>query len=163
MKKIGLALIVTISMVQFSMAQEYKVALGVKGGYPVVGSFDVKYFFAGLNAVEARIGGSPNEVYIQGLYERNFVIGHGFEWYFGLGGHVGFWTYRPGQLGYYYDGDYYDSGAYTGFDALGGCEYTFEKFPLNLSADLGPVFDVAPYVRVGFGGNIAARFAIGRN
>jgi hypothetical protein len=158
MKKIGLAAIFMIGLFLTSFGQEYKTAIGIKGGFPYYGSLDIKHYF-GSAAGEFRLGGGRYDFFIQGLYERNFGISDGLEWYWGLGGHLGFWNYGYNK-GFYHDNKYYDSGAYFGVDGVLGLEYTFSEIPLNLAIDAGPAINVFPFVRGYFGAAIAARFAI---
>lgn len=162
MKKIALLVLLSFLGWKAADAQEYKVALGLKGGiigapYQEAGSVDVKWFFAGMNALEGRVGFAPNFVFAQALYERNFNIAEGFNWYLGAGLNAGAFTYPYGHA-YYYNDHYYNDGGFVGIDFLGGLEYTF-PFRLNLAADLGPTVRVGPYVQPGVSANIAARYA----
>lgn len=140
--------------------QSYKTAIGVKFGYPYWGSFDIKHDFGGAYG-EFRVGGSNHDFILQGLFEKNYEIQSGFEWYWGVGGHVGFWNYGYNN-GYYnkHNGKYYDSGAYVGVDAVLGLEYTFTEIPLNLAIDFGPSANLAPVGYVYFWGGFAVRYAI---
>jgi len=163
MKKIGLIGCFVLGMLMTTFGQQYKTAIGVKGGYPYYGSLNIKHFF-GSSAGEFRLGGGRNDFFIQGLYEKNFDLGSGFEWYWGVGGHLGFWNYGYNNgynyKGHYYKDKYYDNGVYGGLDAVLGLEYTFEAIPINIAIDCGPSVNIFPYVQGYFGGAIAARFAI---
>lgn len=160
MKKIGLAVLLTFGLLTFSYGQQYKTAIGIKGGFPYYGSLDLKHYF-GSAAGEFRLGGGRYDFFLQGLYERNYALGGeaGLEWYWGVGGHLGFWNYGHHQ-GWHHNDKYYDNGVYGGIDAVIGIEYTFQEFPLNLALDCGPAINLFPFVRGYFGGAIAARFAI---
>lgn len=145
-------------MTLLGMSQGYKTAIGLKGGYPYFGSLDLKHNF-GKAYGEFRLGGGSHNFFIQGLYEKNAELSDGVEWYWGVGGHLGFWNYSY-NTGYIHNGIYYDSGANGGIDGLVGLEYTFTDFPLNLALDAGPTVFLFPYVATSFTVNVAARFAI---
>lgn len=158
MKRIGLTGAFVLGMLLTSFGQQYKTAIGIKGGFPYYGSLDIKHYF-GKAAGEFRLGGGHHDFFLQGLYEKNYDLGSGFEWYWGVGAHLGFWNYNNNN-GFYHEGKYYDSGSYGGLDAVLGLEYTFTEIPLNIAVDAGPAVNIFPYVNGYFGAAIAARFAI---
>lgn len=135
-------------------AQQYKTAIGFKGGFPGYGSINVKHFLHDFTAIEAKVGGAGNAIFLQGLYEINKPLQDNFEWYLGGGADLGIWT-----TNYVYDNNYYTGGNF-GLDGIVGLEYTFSDFPLNLAFDMGPTIRVFPYVGFGWGGGFAARFAL---
>lgn len=96
-------------------------------------------------------------MWLQGLYEINNDLGSGFDWYYGIGADLGFWT---GHDYYHHYHDRYYNGAYGGVDGVIGIEYTFSEIPLNLALDAVPTIRVFPYVGFNFYGNFAIRFAI---
>lgn len=135
-------------------AQQYKTAIGFKGGVPGYASVNVKHFIKDFTAVEAKIGGAGNALFLQGLLEINKPLQDNFEWYLGGGADLGIWT-----TNYVYDNHYYTGGNF-GLDGLLGIEYTFAAFPLNVAFDMGPTIRVFPYVGFGWGGGFAARFTL---
>ncbi len=141
-------------------AQQYNTAIGIKGGYYYNGggSLNLKHFLGGSSAVEVSLGGGSRHLWLQGLFEKNQALSDGLEWYWGIGGDLGFWT--NGYEYYSKKHDRYYGGTWGGIDAVIGLEYTFQQFPLNLAADMGPTVRLFPYVGFGWGGGIAARFAI---
>jgi len=153
-----IVLIAMLAMVSVSWGQSYNTAIGIKGGWPYYGTLDIKHNFGGAYG-EFRIGGGRYDWFVQGLYEKNYGLEGGLEWYWGVGAHIGFWNYGPGK-GYYYHDKYYDDGSYIGIDAVAGLEYTFDAIPLNLAADFGPSFNFSPFSRLYWGGALAARIAI---
>jgi hypothetical protein len=155
-KRVLIGIISCVSF--FGFSQGYKTAIGLKGGYPYYGSLDLKHDF-GKAFGEFRLGGGSHDFFIQGLYEKNADLSDGVQWYWGAGGHLGFWNFALNN-GYYHNGKYYDSGSYGGIDGVVGLEYTFADFPLNLAVDAGPTVQIFPYLRTTFSVAVAARFAI---
>ena len=162
MKRVGILMVVMLT-VSLSWGQSYKTAIGIKGGWPYYGTIDVKHNFGGAYG-EFRVGGYAHDLWFQGLFEKNYAIvdAAGLEWYWGVGGHIGFWNYGPGYHPRYYDGyvgNY--NGAYAGVDGVIGIEYTFDAIPLNLAADFGPSVNFyGGGTWIGWGGAFAARIAI---
>ncbi len=153
-----IVLIAMLAMVSVSWGQNYKTAIGIKGGWPYYGSLDLKHNFGNAYG-EFRVGGYAYDLWLQGLFEKNYPIDGGLEWYWGVGGHVGFWNYGPGA-GHWYKDHYYDDGAYLGLDGVIGLEYTFDAAPINIAIDAGPSFNGYPYSWLRWGSAIAVRFAI---
>jgi hypothetical protein len=138
-----------------SYGQQYKTAIGFKGGYPGYGALSIKHFLGSSTAFEGNLGGGKNHLWVQGLFEKNNPFKDNFEWYWGIG--ADFLSYNKGHH-YYYKNEYY--GFNLGAVGLVGIEYTFEEIPINLAFDCGPRVNLMPYFGVGFGGNFAIRFAI---
>ncbi|NLR62113.1 hypothetical protein FHW36_11569 [Chitinophaga polysaccharea] len=141
----------------------YNTALGIRLNPWIVG-FTVKHFIQGPHAIEGLVTTNHehrNNVTVTGLYEYNWNIGvPQLVMYAGGGAHIGFYDRRD------YDWDRYvekGKGTYVspGLDGIIGIEYTFKKFPLNISADLKPYVQfVGPtnYMGEEIGG-VSARFA----
>lgn len=157
MKRNLLILTASLLLSGFAFNQNYNTALGFKGGFPGFGALNVKHMLGGKSAIEASLGGGRNHLWLQGLYEINNDLGSGFDWYYGIGADLGFWT---GHDYYYHYNDRYYNGAYGGIDGVIGIEYTFSEIPLNLALDAVPTIRVFPYVGFNFYGNFAIRFAI---
>ena len=143
-----------------TLAQQYTTAIGLKGGYNFFGGLNLnaKHFLSANTAVEGTIGGSSRHLWLQGLYEKNQALSHGVDWYYGGGADFGFWT--NGEKYYHKTNDTYYTGVFGGLDGIIGLEYTFKDFPLNIAIDMGPTLRVFPYLGFGWGGGVAARFAI---
>ena len=79
----------TISFVAFN--QQYNVALGIKGGYHYNGgaSLSLKHFVRSNGAFEWNFGGGKNDLWLQGLFEMNYPLSKGVEWYWGAGADFG--------------------------------------------------------------------------
>ncbi len=154
----------------YGFNQDYKTALGVKGGFPGIAAFNVKHNLGAKSAIEGSIGGAANLVWFQGLYEINNPIQDGFSWYYGGGFDIGIWTYSRSYYNVYgpayYDDDFYFGNryrghrAYGGLDGVVGLEYTFANIPLNLAVDASPVLRLFPRVGFALYANVAARFTI---
>jgi hypothetical protein len=156
MKRLLLAALLVLGTTELTTAQQYNTAIGIKGGFPNYGALSIKHFFGGASAAEFNLGGGAHHLWLQGLY-----IEGGLDWYWGIGGDVGFWSngYR------YYNGRYDDyyygrGGTWGGVDGVIGLEYTFGEFPLNLALDANPTVRLWPYVGFGIGGALAVRIAI---
>lgn len=156
MKRLVLAaLIVSLN----ASAQQYNTAIGAKFGYPGWASINLKHFFGGPSAIDASIGGGRNYFWIQALYERNYGITDGLEWYWGLGGDIGFWS--NGYKYYHPKYDKYYGGTWLALDGVIGLEYTFSEIPFNIALDLGPSVRLYPYTGYGwFTSSLALRYAI---
>lgn len=153
--------VVILSFVCFflvnAQAQDYKTAIGFKGGFPGYGALNVKHFLGGSSAIDFSVGGGANHLWLQGLYEINNPLQDGFSWYYGIGADVGFWN--RGYMHYYKD-KYYNNRTWFGIDGVLGIEYTFNQIPINLAVEAVPTVRVSPYVGFGMGGAFAIRFAI---
>lgn len=127
-----------------SNAQDYRTAIGLRGGWPANG-LTIKHFLNEQNALEGILATSYEGFVVTALYENEHWTGHypGLNWFWGFGAHVGFW----GDLNPYTD-NY--SGPILGADFILGLEYTFDEIPLNLSLDILPSVNLIGYS--GWGG-----------
>lgn len=131
----------------------YKTGIGLRGGYE--GGLTIKHFIREDRALEGILsrGWGYGGFRITGLYEihKPFPGANGLDWFFGIGGHVGFYNDR------YYDydcdnGGYYDNDGdwrkckdrYTtiGIDGILGLEYQFNEIPFSIGVDIKPYFDL---------------------
>jgi hypothetical protein len=143
-KTLPLLLLVTLFTINLN-AQDYRTSLGLRAGLPY--GVTAKYFLNKTNALEGILASSWGGFIITGLYENEHWTGQypGLNWFWGFGGHVGFWDAgRNPNL----DDTYF--GAVIGLDAILGLEYTFDEIPLNLSLDLLPNVNLIGYT--GWGG-----------
>jgi len=154
MKKIFLTLVLSICVLVFVNAQDYNTGIGFRGGF--ANGITVKHFLNERSAFEGIIASRWRGLEITGLYEIHntaFDVDR-LNWYFGFGGHLGFWN-----------GDYAgwgDEGSnYTviGVDGILGIEYNFEELPINLSLDWKPAFNIVGYSGFwGDGGAFSIRY-----
>ena len=161
MRKALLSLVAAMAC-SLSYAQHYTTALGIRGDWSnldvAYGDINVKHFLNGTpNAIEATLGFGRRHLWLQGMYERNYAIGSSVEWYWGVGGDVGYWSKN---YNYREDGKA-NAGVWTGIDGAIGIEYTFPMFPVNVALDAGPTVRMYPYVEVGPMVGFSIRYAFG--
>ena len=147
MKTIFTVLILLLASTSFS--QNYKMAIGFKGGYPGYGSLNAKKSISNSDYLEASIGGFGRYPYNVGFnvqidYERMQALEDGFSFYYGGGVLLGLTS----------------SNVHIAPKALIGLEYNFEDIPLNISIDTGPYLFVYPNIGFIWGGGLALRYAI---
>ena len=132
-----------------SFSQNYKMAIGFKGGYPGFGSLNAKKSISKSDYLEASIGGFGRNSYSTGFhlqldYERMQNLEEGFSFYYGGGVLLGLTS----------------TTLHLAPKALLGLEYNFEDLPLNISIDTGPYLFVSPNIGFIWGGGLALRYAI---
>jgi hypothetical protein len=87
----------------FAMAQGYKTAIGLKGGYPGYGSISAKHYLSSVNAIEGNVGAGSYGLWMQGLYEWNYDLPtKGLNWYLGVGPNLGFQSSKLNNGSVYY-------------------------------------------------------------
>ncbi len=137
MKRIVVTAGLVVSIVFLSNAQDYGTALGLRLGY--FNGVTVKHFVGEKAALEGILTTRWSGFNITGLYEihnRAFDVDR-LNWYYGFGGHIGFWDGRD----VYWANDL-DMHTVIGIDGILGIEYNFEEVPINLSADWKPAFNI---------------------
>ena len=160
MKQIVLLLVLFINVSVF--AQNYSTAIGIKSGYPGHGSLNFKKFMQSDVAVDVLIGsnfgGSSKYFWAQCLFEKNknIVNTSGFNWYYGAGPALGYWTIG----GYTAKNGKTYGGMWVSADAVVGFEYTASSIPLNVGLEVGPTLNVIPYIHFDGMANIFVRYAI---
>jgi hypothetical protein len=155
MKKLILSAFMLVGLVFSTQAQDIsKNALGLRLGDSDGFGGEVSYQ-RGLNSnnrLELDLGwrnsNNVDAIKIVGLYQWVWNIEGGFNWYAGIGGGVGTWSYD-------YKGSK-DDGAILFAAGDIGIEYNFD-FPLQLSLDMRPelYFDSDNYRDDSFGPDIA--------
>jgi hypothetical protein len=150
----SLVILMLFAVTTFSYSQNYKTAIGVKGGYPGYGSLNGKHFLNSKTAIEGSIGGGTNTLWLQGLYELNFSLEQGLNWYAGGGANVGFYSFKNTIT------NERTSNMILGLNGIVGIEYTFEDFPLNVALDTGPNLRIINSLGFGWGAGLAVRYAI---
>ncbi len=140
MKKIAFTILLSFFVFSFGNAQDYNTGIGLRGGFD--NGITIKHFVSSKTAFEGIIATRWRGFELTGLYE---IHGRAFgaerlNWYFGFGGHIGFW-----------DGDDTKWGepdkSYTvvGIDGILGLEYNFVAIPFNISIDWKPAYNLFGY------------------
>ncbi|ASB47893.1 hypothetical protein [Alkalitalea saponilacus] len=156
MKKLGLIILLSALLTSFTNAQDYKTGIGLRGGY--ANGITVKHFISPNAALEGILTSRWKGVQITGLYEihnRAFNTDR-LNWYYGFGGHVGFWD---GDNTKKYWGDPGKTYTVVGIDGILGLEYNFAEIPINLSIDWKPSYNLVGHTGYwGDGGAISVRY-----
>jgi hypothetical protein len=138
-------LIATLLMCTFIPAKshDYNTGIGVRGGF--FNGLTIKHFISDNVALEGLFTTRWGGFGVTGLYEihKNAFDVPRLHWYYGLGGHVGFYD---GRRTHKFWGDE-DKRSYTviGADFILGLEYNFQELPINLSVDWKPAFNFYGY------------------
>ncbi len=139
MKKAIFIIFLSLGLNQLS-AQTYTTGIGLRGGLSQ--GITVKHFINGNTAIEGILSTRWRGFNVTGLYEiSNPLPTSGLHWYYGAGGHLGFWN------GYNAHPWFQDDGSHTviGIDGILGIEYNFMEIPLNLSLDWKPAYNLVGY------------------
>jgi hypothetical protein len=150
LKTLFFACIITFSLVSIGRTQDYDTGLGLRVG--LYNGLTAKHFLGEKSALEGIISMRWKGIGITGLYElhNSLFNADGLKWYVGGGAHVGF-----------YNGDHTEWGTpetkyrVMGLDGILGLEYSFNSFPISLSIDWKPAFNI-----VGYRGIWADEFAL---
>jgi hypothetical protein len=154
MKKITIVLLMAFCSVSLSYTQDYNTGIGLRLGYS--NGLTIKHFTGSKTALEGIFASRWRGFEFTGLYEIHNQAFHTerLNWYFGFGGHVGFWN-----------GDYAGWGnpgtSYTvvGIDGILGIEYNFNEVPLNIGIDWKPALNIIGYSGFwGDGGALSIRY-----
>lgn len=118
-------------------AQNYKTGIGARVGF--FNGLTVKHFLSPNNAVEGILNFRWDGVIITGLYEWQTPLpnARGFDYYLGLGGHIGFFD----DYEWDDDDDDDDRSTVVGVDLIIGLEYTFTSAPFTIGLDYKPAFN----------------------
>jgi hypothetical protein len=132
-------------------AQQYKTAIGVRTGFGT--GLTVRHALNSAVTLEGIALFQHRGFEFTGLYELqnpNAFDVPRLNWYYGFGGHIGFFDDRHPRK------DEYDGGQFMtlGIDGILGIEYNFSEVPINLSADWKPNIDLIG--GTGFGGDSGA-------
>jgi hypothetical protein len=159
--KIKLLIVAIIcAAVNYTNAQMYSTAIGVKGGgynYYGFGGLNLKHDFGSFYG-DFTLGGNRGSFSFSALAEKQQELSGNVEWYYGVGAYINNWRdgYGAKWKNQYYYNDHWGVGAIAAL----GIEYTFDDFPLNIGVDVGPSVNIIPYFGIGWGGSVFLRFAI---
>lgn len=156
MKKIVIILFIVSCLVPVTLAQDYNTGIGLRGGF--ANGLTIKHFTGEKPAFELLLASRWRGVEITVLYEiHNQAFNtERLRWYYGFGGHVGFWN---GDYTNSYWGDPGKNYTVIGIDGILGLEYSFSEVPINLGLDWKPTYNLVGYT--GFwadGGALSIRY-----
>ena len=136
----ALALVLCVSVA--AQAQSYSTGIGFRGG--IASGLTVKHFIKSDAAIEGILSTNFRHrgTVITVLYEKHAPAfnAKGLQWYYGLGGHVGFHEGR-----HYYDRGhkhYHDNVVALGVDGILGLEYYIRDIPFTIGADIKPYINI---------------------
>lgn len=142
------------SIYSVTYAQEYSTGIGLRAG--LYNGLTVKHFTGEKTAFEILIASRWHGLEITGLYEIHNIAFNtkGLYWYYGFGGHLGFWNGNYASWGH-------QGTSYTvvGIDGILGLEYNFSEIPINIGLDWKPAINIVGYT--GFwadGGALSIRY-----
>jgi hypothetical protein len=145
MKRIIFLVVLSISTI--SKSQSYKMAIGLKGGYPSIGGLNFKKMLSKSTAAEISIGGYEGGLVTSGLFEIQKPLPEtaGLFWYLGFGP-----TFGSSN----------NSLLLTANGVL-GVDYKFQDLPLNIAIDTGPVMQLIGKKNLfSWGGGLAVRYTL---
>ncbi len=139
-RKAGLPILFLLIFTGFCKAQDHEMAIGLRGG--VGYGLSLKQFIEDDVAVELIFNSRYSGINITGLYEwhKEAFNNPNWYWFYGGGVHIGFWNGDNTPWGD-------DPGSYlsTGLDGIGGLEYEFDNYPIAISIDWKPSFNLSGY------------------
>jgi opacity protein-like surface antigen len=154
MKKIILSAIMLIGLTFTAQAQDISEnALGLRFGdnNGFGGELSYQKGLSSNNRLELDLGwrtGKEIDAFkLAGIYQWVWNIDGGFNWYAGVGGGVGSWSYDNAIAK--------DNGTFVFAAGDIGIEYNFEEAPIQLSLDFRPEFGGNGYYENNYGSDVA--------
>ena len=139
MKKFILIFVIALFAFSVAKAHEYQTGIGVRGGG--YNGLTVKHFVSNKHALEGLLYTRWRGFEVTGLYEIHepaFDVPH-LYWYYGFGGHVGFYDGDETHERWGARGNQY---TVIGADGIIGLEYNIQEIPFNVSLDWKPAIDL---------------------
>ncbi|MCJ8165747.1 hypothetical protein MKJ04_12915 [Pontibacter sp. E15-1] len=141
--RISFALALMLCTALGAQAQSgYSTGIGLRGG--AASGLTIKHFISSDAAIEGILSTSfkYRGTVVTVLYEKHAQAFNtsGLLWYYGLGGHVGFYNGHD-----YYDRGHkrYNDNVYgLGVDGVLGLEYFIKDIPFTIGADVKPYFNI---------------------
>lgn len=135
MKKIFLAIVAVFAMGTVTNAQIKDLGVRIGGGQGFGTELSAQWGFMGQR-LETDLGWRSSDgvsvISLSGIYQWTGAIGSGFDWYAGVGAHLGMWSVNS------------NSDFALGLMGQAGIEYNFEAIPIQLSLDIRPCFYLIP-------------------
>lgn len=154
-----------------AQAQQKNWAVGLRLGEPT--GLNVKKYMGKSNALDINLGAYGNfygdrrggwgkgaVVMVNYLWQKRIPDAQGLQWYYGLGGQIGFRKY------YWWDKNQYKYEYYTeetrvslGATGMIGLEWFIPKAPVSLFVDATPYIEIVPSIfGINFQAGIGGRF-----
>jgi len=153
MKKLVIILFLALCVTSMTKAYDYRTGIGLRAG-PYYG-LTIKHFIGSKSALEGlltRWTGTDITILYE-VHNRAFDVNR-LNWYYGLGGHIGFW-----EGSHLHDGTAGKNYTIIGLDGILGLEYNISEAPINISIDWKPAFNLVGYSRFwGDGGALSIRY-----
>jgi hypothetical protein len=142
MKKMIITCLFVFYLISISYAQDYNTGIGLRLGFNQ--GLTVKHFVGEKSAFEFLLATRWRGFEITGLYEihNQFFNAERLNWYFGFGGHIGFWN---GDYTYKRWGEEGRNYTVIGIDGILGLEYNFVEVPINIGLDWKPAYNISGY------------------
>lgn len=139
MKKLFIATAFLFFTSLWSNAQSYDTGIGVRGG--LASGITGKHFLSENAAVEGILSTRWRGFSITGLYEIHAIAFDtpGLYWFYGFGGHLGFWD-GYAKHPWFDDAENY---AVFGIDGIIGMEYVFADIPFTIGIDWKPAINIS--------------------
>jgi hypothetical protein len=120
-------------------AQDYKTAIGIRGGFPT--GINFKTFTGNDKAIEVILSGYGGGFELTGLLEfhKQAFDTPNLNFYYGPGLHIGSFGNNAIIPGYY--GNNRNTGFVLGIDGILGLEYTLTDIPFVIGVDVKPALD----------------------
>jgi hypothetical protein len=154
-KKIAFVSLLFILCITSLNAQEYKTAIGLRGGF--YNGLSLKHFVSTTNAVEGIIATHHRGLLLAGMYQihANAFDAPGLYWYYGGGAHLGFYNrqYTPRWYNH-------QTGNFSTFGIMGvlGMEYKIQEIPVTVGLDITPAFDIIGHTGLWLNSGITLRY-----
>ncbi|MCF7833131.1 MAG: hypothetical protein K9N05_06115 [Candidatus Marinimicrobia bacterium] len=165
MKKFLAIVLITLTLTTIAIAQDSKFDAGLRLGIMNnFGGISARYSLSETSKVEALVS-TPgfNGVIFTGMYQIHKQIGdvEDLSWYFGGGIHLGNWK---GATSTWNGSTWVSRDFALGLDAIIGVQYNMGSlinFPLLLSLDYKPAYDIFGYWATNWGGvALSIRYAL---
>jgi len=152
-KKIGLLFLILTHVFFANSQDDYTDAIGLRGGF--YNGITYKTFLNDEMAFEGMLTTRYEGVHFTALiefYNPLFYV-RTLYWYYGVGSHIGFYDQTLANI---------DEDFMLGIDGVLGVEYTFESYPINISLDWKPMFNLFGVRPIYDSGALSVRYCFSR-
>jgi hypothetical protein len=119
-------------------------AIGLRGGWGTGVTF--QHHLSDDRVVEILLNSRWRGYSLTGLYEVHKPLSdiEGVRWYYGVGAHIGFWSYYEDGPKWHND-EWQGKRSIIGADGILGIEYFFDEIPFQVSLDWKPAINLIGY------------------